>query len=502
MNEKSVIIIGAGLAGLATGCYCRMNGYSTMIFEHHTTPGGVAAAWKRKGYTIDGGVHFLMDYRPGQPNYEIYRELGADQDYRFLDLHIYSRFLDLAGGSSVSIGRDLDRVAADLKSLFPVDAPVIDDLIAGARAMQKYGGGGGSFSKPPELAGRLDFIRQMWGMRRILKYFSGKYSRPVMEYAREITDPVLRRIVKHMFLPEVPVWFILMILGMHARGEMGLLEGGSLEFARSIEKRYRDLGGQITCKSTVEEILVENDTAVGVRLADKSLYRADIVVSAADGYSTLFNMLGGRYLSDKIRNRYATWKPCRPMVMASFGVAREFPGEPPLNTVFLDRPINVNEQPVEGILVRIFNYSSHFAPPGKTVVQAEFETEWDYWHSLQREDRARYEAEKERVAAEMLNRLESLYPGISSLVEMTDVATPYTTWRYTRNHKGAYMGWLFTPETMMSVMERTLPGLKNFYMAGQWVTGGSVPGCLHSGRHVAQILCRREGRKFVTGMPG
>jgi phytoene dehydrogenase-like protein len=39
--DKSIIIIGAGIAGLSTGCYCQMNGYNTQIFEMHTIPGGV-----------------------------------------------------------------------------------------------------------------------------------------------------------------------------------------------------------------------------------------------------------------------------------------------------------------------------------------------------------------------------------------------------------------------------------------------------------------------------
>jgi thioredoxin reductase len=34
MSEKSVIIIGAGIAGLAAGCYARMNGYRARIFVH------------------------------------------------------------------------------------------------------------------------------------------------------------------------------------------------------------------------------------------------------------------------------------------------------------------------------------------------------------------------------------------------------------------------------------------------------------------------------------
>ena len=44
------------------------------------------------------------------------------------------------------------------------------------------------------------------------------------------------------------------------------------------------------------------------------------------------------------------------------------------------------------------------------------------------------------MAGEVLERLERHYPGLSGQVEVTDVATPYTTWRYTRNDRGAYEG--------------------------------------------------------------
>lgn len=42
----------AGIAGLSAGCYARMNGYKTTIFEAHTIPGGLCTAWTRKGYTF------------------------------------------------------------------------------------------------------------------------------------------------------------------------------------------------------------------------------------------------------------------------------------------------------------------------------------------------------------------------------------------------------------------------------------------------------------------
>ncbi len=496
-----MIIIGAGLAGLSTGCYAQMNGYRSHIFEHHTVPGGVAATWKRKGYLIDGGIHFIMSHKPGTALHELYRELGTAQTNRFLDLTTYGRFIDEASGRNVVITQDLDHLAHDLKALSPADSRAIDELIAGARAMQDADMAEMGMSKPPELISLLDQFKEMWGMRRAFKYFTDKYARSVAEYVRDIHDPWLRLVIENLFLPEVPVWFVFMVLGLLADGQMGLLEGGALNFVLSIEKRYKDLGGQVTYKATVEEILVEDDHAMGVRLADGSQHRADTVVSAADGYSTIFKMLGGRYVDEKIENRYQNWKLIRPLVMVSLGVAREFRREPWLSIIMLERPFTVGNQAINGLMMRLFNYSPGFAPPGKTVVQAVFETEWDFWSELQK-DRPRYEAEKERVAAEVLARLEVHYPGISSQVEMTDVATPYTTWRYTRNHRGAYMGWLPTPEVINTRVKRTLPGLADFYMAGQWVMpGGSVPACLYSGRHVVQMLCHRDGKPFSTSVP-
>jgi len=116
-----------------------------------------------------------------------------------------------------------------------------------------------------------------------------------------------------------------------------------------------------------------------------------------------------------------------------------------------------------------------------------------------RENRAHYKREKERIATEVLNRLEQLYPGILVAVEVTDVVTPYTYWRYTRNREGSIMAWTPTPEAMNTQVKKTLPGLTNFYMAGQWAmpTGG-VSSAIYSGRHVIQLICHDEEQIFRT----
>jgi phytoene dehydrogenase-like protein len=165
----------------------------------------------------------------------------------------------------------------------------------------------------------------------------------------------------------------------------------------------------------------------------------------------------------------------------------------------LKEPITVGPRQVRLLSVRRLNHGRGFAPPGKGVIQASFDTDWEHWASL-RENLPAYRAEKERVGLEVLRRLDALHPGLATQVEVTDMLTPFTTWRYTRNHLGAQEGWLPTPETIMTPIPRTLPGLSGFFLAGQWVVpGGGVPPCLYSGMHAVQLACRAAGMPFGAG---
>ena len=100
--------------------------------------------------------------------------------------------------------------------------------------------------------------------------------------------------------------------------------------------------------------------------------------------------------------------------------------------------------------------------------------------------------------------LEERFPGITSDIEMVNVATPMTFERYTGNWKGSFEGWLITPEnsnTIMKPISQTLPGLRNFYMCGQWVEpGGGLPTGLMSGRRLIKSICRKDKIKFRTSL--
>ena len=77
MPDERVVIIGAGIGGLAAGCHAQMNGFRTTILEAHGLPGGMCTAWKREGYTFDYSIRHLAGCRPGNLLQGMWEELGA-----------------------------------------------------------------------------------------------------------------------------------------------------------------------------------------------------------------------------------------------------------------------------------------------------------------------------------------------------------------------------------------------------------------------------------------
>ncbi len=102
----------------------------------------------------------------------------------------------------------------------------------------------------------------------------------------------------------------------------------------------------------------------------------------------------------------------------------------------------------------------------------------------------------------VIDLLEKHYPGIRSQVEAIDVSTPVTAKRYTGNEQGSIMAWVPFSESeevvedLLGKHKMQLPGLQNFYMAGQWVSLGGLIRASSSGRHVIQYVCNHNKQKF------
>jgi len=105
-------------------------------------------------------------------------------------------------------------------------------------------------------------------------------------------------------------------------------------------------------------------------LEDDSQHFADVVISAADGYSTIFSMLEGKYVNDLIRTYYNSYPETGYFGLAIwYGVKRDLSGEPHALVLFQDKPLTVEGREHDRLDVEIFNFDPSLAPPGKSVVK-------------------------------------------------------------------------------------------------------------------------------------
>jgi phytoene dehydrogenase-like protein len=501
-----MIIIGAGIAGLATGCYARMNGYRTRILEMHTIPGGACTAWKRRGYTFDGCIHHLAGCAPGTRLHRMWQELGA------MPRHLIHREeivrVEHPGGKTLTVHADLDRLAAHLKALAPADARVIDSYLRAARAFRRFDLMELAVARPRDIARGLPVI--LSALRWLRETMAGA--------ADSFADPFLRRAFPSILYdePDNPMALHLNLLAQCETRGFGWPAGGSRQFAMDVERRYRALGGEVQYRAQVEQVLVEDgsanpgdgrgrrtgkgDRALGVRLADGSEHRADVIVSTAYGPATVYHLLDGRYTDEQIEAAYTT--PLDEVVMGlqvSLGVDRDLSAEPPAIVLLLPRPVEIAGRTYDRLSLELFGFDPSMAPPGKGVLKVVLKTSYAYWQELRR-DRGRYREEKERVASIVLDQLEPRFPGLRRQVEVVDVATPVTIERYTGNGP-SYHGSLGIPLARLLAgrgIVRTLPGLAGFYMVGQWAGFPGLPWVAGMGRSLVQHLCRHDGRPFLT----
>lgn len=487
MTDPHIIIIGGGLAGLAAGCYALRSGYTTTIVEHNLALGGVCTAWSRGPYRIDGCIHWLT----GGPFTALYDELEITSHVPLRRLETWQTYMHRGDGTTIPITRDLDALIADLSLLAPEDAAELSRLRAGARDLLALT----PTLDTHELVPWRERLRPLWDMRGALGSFL-HFRRPIGEWTREhLRSPALRRFFTAILPDTAPAFFLLLVLGYLERGYLSRPVGGSAAFRDALTRTYQALGGYVQLHATVDEILVHDGRAAGVRLADGTMLAGDAVISTASAPETVLRLLGGRYDAGATRTRLEQWKMFDPIVMASFGVSRPYAQHPTLLTLDGIPPRTIGGRSCERATVRVLNDDPCFAPPGHTVIQAMIPADYTWWATRG----TRYHDEKACAAQAVLEMIEPVFPELRSAVKATDIATPLTFWGRARAWRGAYEGWMPNAELSGVRVEKKLAGLECFYMAGQWVEpGGGVPAALMSGRQAVQLLCADEGHMFRT----
>ena len=497
MEKKTeVLIIGGGIAGLAAGCYACMNGFETLILEQHFLPGGLCTSWERDGYVFDGCISYLYGTAAGMPFNDLWKELELS-DHGFIHRDEFLRVRNEKREEAIGWA-DPDKLYEHLVSIAPEDKRRIRAFTQAVKKLVDVDMSALS-KQPRELMGAVEWGRLGLGM---LPYTAASVRWSCMsasDFARGFKNPFLKNAIPHLLgWPEIPVLAAASTYAYLWKKNAGFPAGGSLAFARALEKRYLSLGGKIEYRKRVERIIVENDRAAGVRLYTDEDIRAEYVISTADGRSTVFEMLGGAYGHRSMKRRYDGDLPLHSQMQLSFGVDRDLAGTPAWIIHLLDPPYRLLSEERSILSVKNFNFDSSLAPEGKSVLEVFLRMEYGYFRRLI--GNRLYDTEQDQTAEQVLEVLERVIPGISKDVEHTDVATPISYERYTGNWHGSSCGWLLTKKTMLSMvlgMRKTLPGLGRFYMAGQWVEpGGSVPLCAASGKNAVALVCRDAGRRF------
>jgi phytoene dehydrogenase-like protein len=361
--------------------------------------------------------------------------------------------------------------------------------------------------KPFELYNILDIIPLIVKMLPFSRDLNFCNRITIGEFALRFKDPFLRDILpKILWEKDYPLLSLVVTLALLHRRAGGFPEGGSLEFARAIEKRFLNLGGEIFFKQRVAKILEENAHAVGIRLSDGREIKGDYVISAADLRTTLYEMLDGEHIDPMHEELFKSCKLAPSSVQVSFGINLDLASQPEglSESYQLKSPLRLGNQVFDWMFLKNYCYDKTLAPAGKSVVECTFVMEdFQYWEKLA-VDKNAYRLEKEKIAAAVADELDRKYPGFKSAIEVTDVVTPMTYVRYTGNWKGSYMTWVVPPDKVkrFRMVKKTVPGLDNFWLSGMWVQPpGGVPTGAMTSRDIIQLMCRKDKKRFRTEIP-
>jgi phytoene dehydrogenase-like protein len=492
--KKRVIIIGGGIAGLSAGIYSAMNGFDTEILEMHNVAGGQCTAWERKKYRFDYCLHWLVGTSKGA-FHEIWKETNViNNETEIIDHEIHSQIFDKDRNEFI-IYSNIERWEKYLIEIAPEDTKTIRKMCNDMRKSALLE----PFALPPELRNPLDYIRiipVMFPIINLVRKF-GRLTCAAYFDKLDFKNEKLKSVLHALYGERnVSALAFIFMLGWFNQKNAGYIKGGSFPMAQRMAEKFERLGGRISYKKKVEKIIVENNIAKGIILTDGTKILSDYVISTADGYTTIYKMLEGRYISKKIDFAYKNWELFTPLVQVSFGINKVVKNASPI-IINISKDLKIGRTKLEyGYSVMNYSYDSTMAPEGKTSIVMRYESPWKLWENLEGDE---YKNEKLQIEKDATGFLELEYPGITKHIEVIDVATPKTDVRYTGVKDGAYEGFMPSKENMMKSLDMQLPKLKNFLMAGQWLyPGGGLPPSAQTGKWSVQLICKKEKQKFIS----
>jgi phytoene desaturase len=275
--KPPALVIGSGFGGLASAVRLQARGYDVTLLEALEQPGGRASVFRDKGFTYDAGptiltAPFLLD--------ELFALSGKKtSDYlRIVPCKPFYRIAWHDGVSFEYTGHQAE-MEDQVRRLAPDDLEGYRNFVGETHAIfqrafieladQPFTHFTDMLRVAPDLI-RLRSDRSVWQMA--CRHVKNQRIREVLSFHPLLVggNPFQSSSIYAMIHYLEREW------GVH------FAIGGTGALVQALVKLLEDLGGKLRLNSPVEELLVENGAAIGVRLRSGEVLRAKVVVSNAD----------------------------------------------------------------------------------------------------------------------------------------------------------------------------------------------------------------------------
>ncbi len=509
------IVIGAGHNGLVCASYLAKTGRRVLVLEASSQPGGAAATREfSDGFRVSSGAHLLTQLNPS-----ISRELS---------LAAHGLVPAAQNLRTVALAQDGDPVVFHGAGVSGVSAKDQSAYRRFYKQNQRFAKVlDGFFSRPlPSLVQRgwrdnLSLLQLGWGLKRLGKEDMQDLLRVglinIYDVANEHFDSELLKAAVSMDgvlgahmgprSPNTVFGYLYRHLGDYY-GMTGptVVRGGMGAVGRAFAAAAESTGAELRYSSQVAEIIMEECRAVGVRLSNGEVLRADTIVSNADPKTTFQGLVGYPHLDAGFARRVEHFRArgvSAKLHLALDGlpeftvVSTELSGERLLLAPSMDAIESAfnhakygefSPQPVMEISIPTV-HDPDLAPAGKHVLSAIVQF-------APYQLKQGWESGKQDCMKAALDQLERYAPGLRQQVLATELSTPVDLEAEFGMHGGHWHHGEMALD--QALLMRPMPGAHQYstpvpglYLCGAGShPGGGVMGL--AGRNAAKTVIRQE----------
>ncbi|KPK52925.1 MAG: FAD-dependent oxidoreductase [Myxococcales bacterium SG8_38_1] len=498
-DEWDAIVIGSGIGGLTTAAsLAKLANKRVLVLERHYTAGGFTHTFRRPGYEWDVGIHYIGEVAHPKAMGRRMFDFLTDGKLEWEDMgEVYDRIY--LGDNAYDLVKGYENFRAQIHEYFPQDEAAIDQylekVVATVKKAQMF------FAEkavPP-------FVSTLFG---------GMMRRPTLKEATRTTREVLEEITQNQELigvltgqfgdyglvPAKGSFFIhAMVVAHYFRGASYPI-GGASRIAASIIPTIEAAGGEVVTNADVQEILVHDGRAVGVKLADGHELRAPLVISNAGVINTFEKLLPAAVANEtgyaaKARKIGASIAHLS-LYVGLQGTTEELGLEKTNHWVYRDHDHEKNfeafEKDINAPLPVVYlSFPSAKDPdfnrryPGKSTIEAITlgpATPFKQWENTSWKKRgAAYDELKASLSERLLDTLYKHAPGARGKVEIAELSTPLTTTNFAAHPDGAIYGLAHSPERYQQRWLRPRTPIKGLYLTGADVVSAGLMGAMMGG---------------------